>query len=158
MKRFQFKLQALLTLRLRAEQEALEKYARAIQAKQAAADQLADAEAELCEARRRWLNDLTDGCPAVRAAQMLRFCHWKEERKQQVEKALRLAEAELDQTSHLMLHARQQREIVEKYLAHQRERYERELRDEERKTLDDLIQRSSPNTLARSPAEDHVWN
>jgi flagellar export protein FliJ len=158
MKRFQFKLQAVLTLRLRAEQEALANYAQAVQVKQAAAEKLAGTEVQLCDARRRWLNALADGCPAVRAAQMLEFSRWLEERKQQAEQTLRLAEVEVNQASQKMIQARQQREAVEKYLANQRDKYERELRDEERKTIDDLVQRSGANTLSASLVQDTGWN
>ena len=61
MKRFQFKLQAVLTLRQRAEHEALAHYARMLQAGQAAREKLAESEAQLSEARRRWLHALADG-------------------------------------------------------------------------------------------------
>src|SRR6266511_1576157 len=61
MKRFEFKLQAVLTLRQRAEQAELEKYSRSLQHRQGAAERLAETEMELCEARRQWLNALADG-------------------------------------------------------------------------------------------------
>lgn len=144
MKRFEFKLQAVLTLRQRAEQTALEKYSRALQHRQAAANRLEEAEMELSEARRQWLNALADGCPAARAAQMLTFCHAIEERKQQFEQTLTLAEVELNQASQKMLFARQQREAVETFLSRQRDRYDRALREEERKMIDDLVSRRSP--------------
>jgi len=133
MKRFQFKLQAVLTLRLRAEQEALAIYARALQTGRAAREKLAEAETELCDARRCWLNALADGVPAARAAQMRAHSHWLEERKQQHEHTLRLAEAELEQASRGMVVARQQREAVEKHLNNQREQYDRALAGEERR-------------------------
>ena len=144
MKRFEFKLQAVLTLRQRAEQTALEKYSRAVHHRQAAATQLEETEMELSEARRQWLNALADGCPVARAAQMLAFCHSIEERKRQCEQTLTLADVELNQASQRMLLARQQREAVEHFLARQRNRHDRELRDEERKMIDDLVGRRSP--------------
>jgi flagellar FliJ protein len=143
MKRFQFKLQAVLTLRLRAEQEALANYAHAIQAGRAAREKLAEAETELCDARRCWLNALADGIPAARAAQMRAHSHWLEERKERCEQAVRLAEVELEQASRRMVFARQQREAVEKHLANQREQYDRALAGEERKLIDDLVQPKS---------------
>ena len=69
-----------------------------------------------------------------------------------------------------MLLARQQREAVEKFLLRQRERYDRQIRDEERKLIDDLVNRRLPISLsgsnsgsAASPAAgpstgDNLWN
>lgn len=169
MKRFEFKLQAVLTLRQRAEQTELEKYSRAIQSRQAAADRLAEAEMELSEGRRLWLNALADGCPAVRAAQMLGFCHLLEERKRQCEQTLNLADVELNQASQRMLFARQQREAVENFLSRQRERYDRQLLEEEQKMIDDLVNRRQPlsfssggSAASSSPgglaAGENLWN
>lgn len=141
MKRFEFKLQAVLTLRQRAEQGALAHYARAIQHRQAVAGRFEEAEMALSEARRQWLNVLADGCPAARAAQVLGYCHLLEERKRQCEQTLSLAEVELNQASQKMLFARQQREAVETFHAGQRERYDRKVREEEQKLLDDLVNR-----------------
>lgn len=141
MKRFEFKLQAVLTLRQRAEQGALAQYARAIQHRQAVAARFEESEMALSEGRRQWLNVLADGCPAARAAQMLGYCHLLEDRKRQCEQTLGLAEVELNQASQRMLHARQQREAVETFHAGQRERYDRKVREEEQKLLDDLVNR-----------------
>jgi len=158
MKRFEFKLQAVLTLRQRSEQAALEKYGRAIQARQAAADQLSAMDFELCEARRSWLNALADGCAAVRAAQMLGYCHLLEERKGHCEQALHLADVELNQASQKMLYARQQREAVENVMARQRERHDHDLRDEERKLIDDLVSRRSPISFSGKHTAEGLWN
>ena len=158
MKRFQFKLQAVLTLRLRAEQQALELYARAIETRQAASDQVTEAESALCETRRRWLNELADGCPAARAAQMLGYCHHLEERKQQAEQALALAESEMTKASESVLHARQQREVVEKHFSRERDHYDRELQVEERKLIDEMVQRPGANALSGIVAGSNVWN
>jgi flagellar FliJ protein len=158
MKRFEFKLQAVLTLRQRAEQAALEKYSRAIQHRQGAATQLEEAEMELSQARRQWLNALADGCPAARAAQMLGFCHMIEERKRQCEQTLTLAEVELNQASQKMLFARQQREAVETFLSRQRERYDRQLQDDERKMIDDLVNRRPPVSFTSPSVVQRNWN
>ncbi len=157
MKRFEFKLQAVLTLRQRAEQAALEKYSRSIQHRQGAAERLAETEMELCEARRQWLNALADGCPAARAAQLLEFCHLLEERKKQREQTLHLAEVDLGQSSQKMLLARQQREAVEKFLDRQREQYDRRLRHEEHKMIEDLTQRRLVVSCSAIPADEDAW-
>jgi flagellar FliJ protein len=138
MKRFVFKLQAVLTLRQRTEHAALEKYCRAVLQRQSVAVKLTGAEMELSEARRQWLNALADGVPAASAAQMQAFCRLLEERKQQCEESLQLAEVELNQAGQRMLHARQQREALEMLLARQRERYDRQQREADRRMMDDL--------------------
>jgi flagellar FliJ protein len=158
MKRFEFKLQAVLTLRQRAEQAALEKYGRAIQSRQAAAERLAAADMELSESRRLWLNALADGCPAAQAAQTQAFCRGLEESRRQLDEALHVADVELQRSSQHMLLARQHREAVEKYLERQRDEYDRLLRIEERKMLDDILSRRPPASPPdRSPAEN-AWN
>ncbi len=141
MKRFQFKLQAVLTLRQRAEQTALEKYSRAIQNRQSAANKVTEVEMELSEARRHWLHALADGCPAVRAAQMSDYCHSLELRKRQCEQTLSLADVELNQASQKMLQARQEREAVEILLSRQSEQHNRKVEEEERKLVDDMVNR-----------------
>src|ERR1041385_3159044 len=158
MKRFEFKLQAVLTLRQRAEQIALEKYSRSIQQRQSAADRLAETEMELCDSRRQWLNALADGCPAGRAAQMLGFCHVLEERKKRCEASLHQADVDLSQSSQKMILARQQREAVEKFLARQRERHERQLLNEELKRIDELSHRPPPVSFSGKSAETDAWN
>lgn len=158
MKRFTFKLQAVLTLRQRAEQAALEKYARAIEHRQECAVTLADSEMELSEARRQWLNALADGVAAVRAAQMLGFCHLLEERKRQCEQTLELADIELNRSSQGMLQARQEREAVETLMARQRARYDHLVVEDERKMIDDLINRRPPVPPAGQLASNNVWN
>ena len=146
MKRPVFPLQAVLTLRLRAEQLALEHYARTVRARKAAEEAVIAAEQELADARRRWLNAMADGCPALRAAQMLDWCGALEKRQEQAGQALRLAEGECNQASQALMQARQQREVVEKYLGNQEEKYERDVEREDRKVMDDLVQHrvSSP--------------
>lgn len=159
MKRFEFKLQAVLTLRQRTEQLALESYSRALQGRQAAADRLVEVGMELSEARRQWLNALADGCPAVRAVQMQAFCHALEARRKECEHALHLAELELSQASQRLLLARQQREAVERYQARQRAEYEQQLRIEERKLIDDLVgRRPSPVSFSGRATPPGAWN
>ena len=158
MKRFEFKLQAVLTLRQRSEQTALERYSRAIQNQQAEASRLAEVEMELSEARRLWLNALADGLAAVRAAQMLGFCHLLEERKGLCEQTLNRADVELHQCSQRMLHARQEREAVEKLMGRQRDHYDRQLRDAERRMIDDLVNRRPPASGSAPRATGNPWN
>jgi len=158
MKKFQFKLQAVLTLRQREEQTALEAYSRAMQQRQAAGDRLAEVERDLSESRRQWLNALADGCPAVRAVQLQAFCHSLETHRQEREQAVHRADIELNQTSHRLLLARQQRESVERYLERQRAEHERQLRIEERKLIDDLVGRRPPPVSFSGRVTPGAWN
>jgi flagellar export protein FliJ len=155
MKRPVFPLQAVLTLRLRAEQLALENYARTVRARNTAEDALTAAEHELADGRRRWLNAMADGCPALRAAQMLEWCRSLEKRHEQAGQALRSAEGECNLASQALMQARQQREVVEKYLGNQEEKHERNVEREDRKVMDDLVQHRVSSPLA---ASDTLWN
>lgn len=158
MKRFQFKLQAVLTLRQREEQSALEAYSRALQRRQLAGECLAEVERDLSESRRQWLNALADGCPAVRAVQLQAFCHSLEACRKQREQEVHQADLGLNQTSHRLLLARQQREAVERYLERQRLEHERQLRIEERKLIDDLVGRRPPPVSFSGRALPGAWN
>jgi flagellar protein FliJ len=158
MKRFEFKLQAVLILRQRAEHAALESYTRAAQRQQDAAAGLIEAEMELSEGHRQWLNALADGCPAVRAAQMMAFCHFLDARKGEADQTLKLAARDLHEASQKLVVARQQRETVEKFMERQRERYDCHLRDEERKRIDDLVGRRQPVSYSGKSARVNLWN
>ena len=158
MKRFNFKLQAVLTLRQRAEQAAIEKYSRALARRQAAATSMERVEMDLSDARRKWLNALADGCPAAQGAQMLGYCHYLEDFKRRVEQTLQLAEVELNQASQKMLLARQEREAIERCLERAKDDYDRELHEQERKELDDLAGRRQPVSFTTPIARPGAWN
>ena len=141
MKKFRFKLQAVLTLRQRAEQVALASFGAAERVRLAAAERVAAAAMDLSAARHRYLHGLADGCPALRAAQSLAWCHELETRQHQADAALRQAEAAASRARQHWLHARQQREVVEKYEVGQRALYERAGLVVERKISDDWVGR-----------------
>ncbi len=141
MKRFEFRLQAVLTLRQRAEQVALEVFGAAIRRREEAAAKLQQHDMQLSETRRQWLNEMADGCPAIRAAQTLAFCHSIDERRVEAEKHLQQADVELAQASQRMLGARQQREAVENLLRRQREAHDLQARLADQRLIDDLAHR-----------------
>jgi flagellar export protein FliJ len=141
MKRFEFRLQAVLTLRQHAEQVALELFAAAIRRRDWAAIQLQQHEMQLSETRRQWLNEMADGCPAIRAAQTLAFCHSIDEHRVQSDRELQHANAELEKASQRMLSARQQREAVENLLRRQREAHDLQTRLADQRIIDDLAHR-----------------
>jgi flagellar export protein FliJ len=141
MKRFEFRLQAVLTLRQRAEQVALEVFSAAIRRRDWAATQLQQHEMQLSETRRQWLNEMADGCSAIRAAQTLAFCHSIEERRAQADRDLQQANADLERACQRMLSARQQREAVENLLRRQREAHDLQARLADQRLIDDLPHR-----------------
>ena len=94
--------------------------------------------------------------PAAEAAQTRGYCGGLEERKTKCEAALHLAERELDATSRTLLKAWQGREAVEQLQSAQHERHARALRLEERKEIDDLVNRRPPVGLVENSPQN--WN
>jgi len=162
MKKFQFKLQAVLTLRQRAEQIALENYSRALLARQAAIDKLADMERALSRSTADLRGQLAKGSAAAEVNQTQDYCRFLGEKKLRCEQALGQAELELNQALHKMVSARQDREAVEHYLDAQRQRHDRALLAEERKMIEDLVQRRArrggSKALTWKPASEKQWN
>lgn len=158
MKRFIFRLQAVLTLRQRSEQEALEAYAHAMRQHQAATEVLKQCEMELSDARRQWLHDMADGCPAIHAAQVLAYCHSIEERRTEFQSALDRSAAELSLASQRMLSTRQQREAVEQFMERQRAQHEQDVRIEEQKLMEELAGRMGSVSLSGSLLQKQNWN
>lgn len=141
MKRFHFSLQALLTLRQRAEQKALEKYASALLARQRALERADAVRHEQNEwwARRR--QELAKGCSAGSLDQWCASNHNLNEQRKAAENGVAQAEVSTNQALQSMLLARRDREAVEKHLHRERERYQRALGQEEQKILDDMANR-----------------
>ena len=156
MKKFFFTLQAVLTLRQRAEQKALENYSRALLARDDAVKKLTGLERELAAGWELLRQQLSDGCQGARAAQTKASCAVLEEQKKTSEHALQQAERDLNAASHAMLHARQHREAAEKLQCAQRESYDREVRAEERKEIDDLVSRRARTSASFKLSEN--WN
>ncbi|HKX61994.1 MAG TPA: flagellar export protein FliJ [Verrucomicrobiae bacterium] len=157
MKRFEFRLQAVLTLRQRAEQAAMEVFGTAIRRREAASAQLQHHEMQLSETRRQWLNEMADGCPAIRASQTLAFCHSIDERRIRADQELQQADLELAQASQRMVFARQQREAVENLLRRQREAHELQARLADQRVIDDLVNRR-PLVSSAGLLQRPTWN
>jgi flagellar FliJ protein len=158
MKKFQFKLQAVLTLRQRAEQSALEAYGRATLARQVAMSRLADADKELAQAWTDLHLDLDQGCAAAQARKAQDYCRFLGEKKRKCEQGLGRAEVDLNQAFQKMILARQDREAVEQYLGGQIEQHDRALRAEERKTIEDIVQRRSTLVISWKTVLGKHWN
>jgi flagellar export protein FliJ len=138
MRKFRFSLQAVLTVRQRQEQIALEHFSRAIAARQLATDRLNEAKRE-CQAAWALSRARTAaGAPAMHLAQLHDYCHGMEEFQKDCERAVAASQAVVDQKWEKLVTARQAREAVDKFLERQRERYDRELQREEQKMFDDV--------------------
>lgn len=158
MKRFRFTLQALLTVRQRQEQTALESYAAALADRQRALDRLRDAQRQCEEAWGLSRQRITAGAPAAHLAQLEEFCEAVEDLRRfclaAVEETQRVVDARLQK----LLAARQAREAVDKFREHQRERYDRELTRAEQKTLDELAQHRAPLAALQLLNSEGRWN
>jgi flagellar protein FliJ len=144
MKRFRFSLQAVLTVRQRREQTALEHFSRAIAVRQLAIDRLNETKRR-CEAAWALSRERTaEGAPAAHLAQLRDYCRDMEKFQKECELAVAAAQRVVDQKWEKLVAARQAREVVDKLLKRQRERYDRELQREEQKLLDDMASRRTP--------------
>lgn len=138
MKRFHFNLEAVRTLRQRAEREALEKYAEAILARSMALERVERAREELGEAWAKLREVLITGAAAGDLERLRSFCKALEEVRAMRESELQGAEVGLHRALQLMLHARREREAVDQFRAAQRQAHDRALSREEQKFLDEL--------------------
>lgn len=155
MKPFKFTLEAVRTLRTRQEKSALEQYGKAVHAREEAMAFLWKAREELEKVfveRRKQAN-------GAAAASLVQLENWSVEmaaREKECLQNVQLASQRVETTWQDLIAARQEREIVEKYLDRQRERYDRSLDREEQKTLDELASRQGAFTAALTPA--FAWN
>src|SRR5579871_163229 len=131
----------------------MEQYAQALAFRQQAVDRLEAAQREL---NAGW-NDLRDrlarGCTAMEAAQANDYHRSVVKRRDECTLALGNAERRVNSALQAMLAARQQRELVDKFFAKQKERHNRELTRQEQKMLDDLAGRRGNSVLAWNPSE-----
>jgi flagellar FliJ protein len=148
MKAFQFSLEAVRTLRQRQENDALEHYSRALLIRQQAIDALDTAreqiQAHWGETRRL----LSSPCPANQIRQLQDHGGVLERRQQECVAALRIAERGVNAASQLMLVARQQREIVDKFRDKQVAKHQRLEGLENQKLIDELAARRGPSLYA----------
>ena len=138
MKKFRFSLQAVLTLRQRQEQMALECFARAAAARQQAMERLNEAQRACREAWELSRLRGASGVSVVHLAQLHDYCLNMEEFQKECECAVAAAQVEVDRKWEKLVTAQQAREAVDKFLERQRERYDRELQREEQKMFDDV--------------------
>jgi flagellar export protein FliJ len=115
MKAFHFSLEAVRTLRMRQENDALEHYARALLVRQQALDAVESAREAIQGHWAEMRRQLSRRCAAVQASQLQDHHRVLERRQQECVVALRAAERGVNAASQAMLAARQQREIVDTY-------------------------------------------
>ncbi len=154
MKAFKFTLEAVRTLRSRQEKIALEQYGKAVQTREQATALLWKTRSELeqifVERRAK-----ADGTVAADLAKLEQWSGEVATREKECLQTVQLAAKRVETTWEELLFARKEREIVEKYLDHQRERYDRALDREEQKSLDELANRPAA-FAALTP--NFAWN
>ena len=154
MKAFKFTLEAVRTLRARQEKNALEQYGKAVQTRAQAVAFLGKVQGELEQIFQARM-DLADGAPAGRLAHLEQWSAAVAAREKECLQNVQLANLRVETKWQELIAARQDREIVEKYLDRQRERYDRALDREEQKALDELAGRPGA-VRALTPA--FAWN
>lgn len=150
MKRFRFTLQALLTVRQRAEQLAQERYAARIANQERARKALNLAEATLATAATTLRQQMGRGLLAAELAQRhthLRTLEWS---RAQAEEGCRSASRAVEPALREMLEARRRREAVEQFRRRQLQRHDREVQREDNRLLDEFaLRRATPSLVWR---------
>jgi flagellar export protein FliJ len=141
MKPFTFSLQALLTLRQRQEQVALEQYGRALRARALACAALRLAQDGLAQAWSAFRTELEGSCCGGRASFHRAQCAALEERSRRTQAEAQSAELAVRQALDCFTEARRQREAVERVRDRRRLAFERDCTRQEGRVLDDLAGR-----------------
>lgn len=141
MKQFRFSLQALLTVRERTEQIALENYSNALCARRRALENAALVQKEQADSWQYRRNQMRQPCSAGTLVQWHTCDNQLTERRKIADEAVVQAEESTVKALEQMLVARRNREAVQKYLERQRSEYARKLSREEQSSLDELGQR-----------------
>jgi flagellar export protein FliJ len=153
MKSFRFTLEAVRTLRQRQEQNALEQYAQSLLLRQQAVKKLEAVQHELNVCMQELRGQLAAGCTAAQAAQAHDYQRSLARRRDECTVALGTAERCVNAAMQAMLHARRQREVVDKFFDKQKLGHLRGLARSEQKMLDDLAGRRGNSVLAWNPTE-----
>ena len=138
MKAFRFTLQAVLTLREREEQQALEHYARTVEAWERARQALTQTEGRLDAVCREWAQAMQQGCPAGKLAHLRAYSQGLETEKREREKTLEAARQQAARAWQQFLEARHARQVLERFRQWQQRDYLRRARRREQRVLDDL--------------------
>jgi flagellar export protein FliJ len=139
MKPFRFTLEALRTLRQRAEQSAQEKYAQTLLERSRSLEKMAQLDHELTLARQAWQQHAAAGCTAAQLAQEQLHCAWLDGLCRQAENHLALVERDVLQKLKDLAKAQGERELLDRFHDRHREAYDRKLAQAEQKNLDDMV-------------------
>src|ERR1041385_2741388 len=124
MKNFKFSLQALLTLREREEQTALQDYGQSLLRLEEARHKLEDARAQLAEAHARVQHRFLSAGPAIELAQLQEFSATIEKKNRECEYAVKVAQNKSQQAFTKLVAARQSKTVVTKYFETQKKRHQ----------------------------------
>lgn len=138
MKAFRYSLQAVLTLRQRAERAAMENYALTLLTRRQVGEALDAVNRELSAVWLRCSQGMMDGCPAGELMHL--HLHRRRLDAERVRREASVAEAEraMGQAFGALLAARQARELVDQHRAAQHAVHAQALNRAEQKFLDDL--------------------
>jgi flagellar export protein FliJ len=138
MRRFRFPLEAVLTVRKRQENQALERYGAAVRGHREAAAAVSSAERDLLEAWGGFRVEMEGGCDGARLACQRAQCQALDLRGRKARERLRQAEQEMRASHEGLIEARRQREVVEKLEERAHREHARERQREEARFLDEL--------------------
>jgi flagellar export protein FliJ len=141
MKSFQFRLQAVLTLREQAEQAAQQRCARAYEAVERATGRLRSAEAAIAAVDELRGRELSAGARADRLEQLGNYTVLLHERRTVLVRELAEARGQAEAARRQLLFATQQRETLERLRQRQRRKHDYAAAQAEQKLLDDLAGR-----------------
>src|SRR5579864_7355777 len=125
MKAFRFSLEAVQTVRHRQEQQALEIYVQALQARQQVMDRLEIIQGQIRSNQHEISRLLARSCTAAAVTQVNQYARALEKLQADQIIALALAERKVNNTFQAMVLARQQRKMVENFRAKQLNRHQR---------------------------------
>ena len=156
MKPFKCSLQALLTLREREEQTALQEYGKTLRQLEETRHKLDLVQQELDSANAKLHQRFLSSGPAVQLAQLQEFCAAVEKKRREWEYTLKVAQNKSQQAFTKLVAARQAKAVVTKYYENQKKRHEQGCRQQEQKTLDNLVNGS--RAVLWSLKKQNLWN
>jgi len=158
MRPFTFSLQAVRTMRLRQEQLALAAFGDAVRARQTAVEQQQRAERQLAVAFDQLTVMQSEGAPLYHLNQLRGHGQVLEQRLAGCRADCVKAQETANEAWENLQDIRQALELVDKLYLRQRELYERELRDEEQKQLDEMSSRRWLLSAAAAQPTTLAWN
>ena len=158
MKKFQFSLQALQTLREQQEQQALQEYSQALNAWERARDHVEAVHRELAAAWAERQRGVLENCSAGELDRSHAYCQAIERRKQAAEHAMKVARNRASQVFTKLLAARQARAMVDKFFENKKRDHDRERRRHEQHSLDEMVNHQNALGALFAIQSDNLWN